>query len=232
MSHKVLLVDDSKEIFQMVNQALHSPILNLVWAESVEQAEEKLEKESFNLILLDIGLPDGNGLELCTKLIAEKPNQPIFLLTANDDLSDKVLGFSAGADDYITKPFNTLELKARVEAKLKKLDSLQIQSEVLEWEKIHIDRTKQEVKVKSGDSFVSVDLTSLEFKLLSFLAKSPGVVLARDLILDEIWGKDVHIYARSVDTHISKLRRKLEDASDLIESIHGTGYKFNPDRIG
>lgn len=228
MNHKILLVDDSKEVFRMVTQALGGPLINLVWAEDLKTAEEALEKEQFDLVLLDIGLPDGSGLSLCTKILGQWPQLPIFLLTANDDLKDKVLGFSAGADDYITKPFDLLELKARVEAKLKKNAVIQLGQDLLSWEKITIDRKKQIVKVKTGDEFVEVDLTSLEFKILSYFADFPGEVLARDKILDEIWGKDVHVYARSVDTHVSKLRRKLGDELTLIESVHGTGYRFVP----
>ncbi len=227
MDKTILLVEDSKEIYQIVNQAL-SPIANIKWGKSLEEGRSILSENSIHFLLLDLELPDGNGIDLCQELQVSHPELPIFLLTAHDQLSDKVLGFSAGADDYITKPFNSLELKARIEAKLKKLDILLRSSDNLEWKELTINKSSQTLKVLNQNDWEPVELTALEFKLLMYFAVNEGKVLKREDILDEIWGQDVHVYSRSVDTHVSKLRKKLLDASDVIESVHGVGYKFNP----
>ncbi len=227
MEKTILLIEDSKEIYQMVNQAL-SRMANIHWGVSLEEGRSLLKEHHVDLLLLDLELPDGNGIELCEELQSSHPELPIFLLTANDQLSDKVLGFSAGADDYITKPFNSLELKARIEAKLKKLDLLLKSSDILDWNEITINKSSQTLKVLTDGEWESVELTALEFKLLMYFAINEGKVLNREDILDEIWGQDVHVYSRSVDTHVSKLRKKLLGASEVIESVHGVGYKFRP----
>lgn len=228
MKNSILLVEDSKEIFRMVSQAVSGPLTELDWVETVAEAEKAIEKHSYDIMLLDIELPDGNGLELCSKIQSKNPEQPIFFLTSHSDLSEKVLGFSAGADDYITKPFNPLELKARVEAKLKKIEVLKRSADFLRWKEIEINKASQEVKVSNDGSFEEIDLTALEFKLLTYFANRKGDVIERDAMLNDIWGEDVHVYSRSVDTHVSKLRKKLGPVSHIIESVHGAGYKFSP----
>lgn len=230
MKNKVLLVDDSQEIFQLVQQAVGG-ISELLWAESIGKAQELMNGNTVDLVLMDIGLPDGNGIEYCSRLQTTNGlgNVPIFFLTAHGALAEKVLGFSAGADDYIVKPFSVLELRARVEAKLKKLNLHREQETILKWKNIEIYPNSQEVRVIDQGRYSSIDLTALEFKLLTYLASRPGDVFSRDDILSKVWGDNLHVYPRSVDTHISKLRKKLGEASDAIRSVHGTGYRFVPD---
>lgn len=224
----VLLVEDSKEIYTMVDMSLSNSVGRLDWAEDIASAENLLRKSKYDIILLDIGLPDGNGIQLCQKLFADDPSLSIFILTAETSLSDKVLGFSAGAEDYITKPFDTLELRARVEAKLKRRELLKESSNKLSWKEVKINISNQEVEVLNEGSYEAVELTALEFKLLVYFGNKAGQVIERDTILNDIWGIDVHVYSRSVDTHVSKLRKKLLGSSGVIESVHGAGYKFNP----
>ncbi|MAZ47393.1 MAG: DNA-binding response regulator [Halobacteriovoraceae bacterium] len=229
MMKKILLVEDSKEIKQLVDVALSNNIANLDWAKTIEEARSFLDKNDYTLVLLDIELPDGSGFTLCSEIQNSSADTAIFFLTAHGELSEKVMGFSAGADDYITKPFEPLELQARVAAKIKKIELSQANADRLEWETIHINKSSQEVLIKDEEGEMkSVELTSLEFKLLMYLANRVGQVVEREKMLDEIWGEDVHVYARSVDTHISKLRKKLENQSETIESVHGVGYKFKP----
>lgn len=230
MSSRILLVEDSKEVFNMVGRALNSGF-EIDWAKSLNEGEAKVSEKQYDLVLLDVELPDGNGVELCYKLQESNPLLPIFFLTSHDDLSEKVLGFSAGADDYITKPFNSLELRARVEGKLKKQALLLSKSDLLSWKEIEIDKNSQEVFIfdESGEKSL-IELTSLEFKILIYLSNQPNAVISRDDVLDNIWGRDVHVYSRSVDTHVSKLRKKLGPVSSIIESVHGVGYKFKPNR--
>lgn len=229
----ILLVDDCKEVFRIVEMAFQNSFIHLSWAADLKQANDLLKKNQFDLILLDIGLPDGNGLEFCSQIQLENSTVPIFFLTANDEISQKVLGFSAGADDYITKPFEPLELKARVESRIKKIQSqLQI-NDLLQWSFIKIIQSSQEVKLydQNDHKWVEIELTALEFKILTYFANRSGMAIDRDEMLNKIWGKEVHVYSRSVDTHISKLRKKLRPYSKAIESIHGVGYKFVPEQI-
>ncbi len=229
MNNSILLVEDSKEVHQMVKTAFTGSLIEVDWAETLNDADAKIANKVYDLVLLDIELPDGNGLEFCTKLQTVAPSTSIFFLTAHDELSEKVLGFSAGADDYVTKPFNTLELKARVEAKLKKIQSLKVNSDFMKWKEIEINKSSQEVKVLTdAGQFEQIELTSLEFKMLMYFANRPEQVIERDTMLNDIWGEDIHVYSRSVDTHVSKLRKKLGDISHIIESVHGAGYKFKP----
>ncbi len=224
---KILLVEDSKEIFNMVQLSLKS-IAEIEWAGSFEKGLEAIRNQKYELYLLDMELPDGNGVELCTEINTKNPSAPIFFLTSHKELSDKVLSFAAGADDYITKPFEPLELKARIEARFRKMDLNQEEQTHMRWKELEIDTLTQEVKVNGGEGWQKVDLTALEFKLLMYFATRFNHVINRDKILDDIWGKDVHVYPRSVDTHVSKLRKKLGPVSEIIGSVHGAGYKFVP----
>lgn len=224
---KILLVEDSKEIYQMVTQAV-GQLVELTWAPTVTEAKKCLQTQSFSLVLLDVELPDGNGIDFCAELQSAHPELVVFILTSHTDLSEKVLGFSAGAEDYITKPFAPLELRARLEAKLRKLTVTKQTADHLRWKELEIYKSRQEVSVWNENRFQKVSLTSLEFKLLMYFAARPGEVIPRDQILNDIWGEDIHVYHRSVDTHVSKLRKKLGPVSHVITSVHGAGYKFSP----
>lgn len=224
---KILFVDDSKEILPLVKQAI-GQIADVTWAETIGAAREILDEQAFQLILLDIELPDGNGIELCSQVHASSPTTPIFILSSHNNLSEKVLGFSAGADDYITKPFEPLELKARIEAKLVKLEAINNSLANLKWKELEILRNMQEVKILDNAEMKKIDLTALEYKILTYFAERPGEVFPRDQILNDIWGENVYVYPRSVDTHVSKLRKKLGPVANVIESVHGVGYKFIP----
>lgn len=225
--YKILLVEDCKETYQILIQTT-APFAQLYWSKNLEEANQLLLKESYDLIVLDIGLPDGNGIEFCSSLQETHSQVPIFFLTGHSSLPEKVLGFSAGADDYITKPFSILELRARIEARLRKNKFQTIISDFFKWKELQIIKSKQEVYICDHEELQKVELTNLEFKILLYFANRTGEVIARDQILNDIWGENIHIYQRSVDTHVSKLRKKLGIVSHIIESIHGSGYKFNP----
>lgn len=228
--NRILLVEDCKEIYQMVVQSA-SQIADLTWAKSVQEAREAIAKHNFDLILLDVELPDGNGIEFCSSIQSTHSHISIFFLTGHSTLSEKVLGFSAGADDYITKPFSPLELRARLESRLRKNKQQTLQSDHLKWKEIQIYMSRQEVLILENESLKKIGLTALEFKILVYFCARPGEVIIRDTILNDIWGEDIHVYSRSVDTHVSKLRKKLGAVAHIVESVHGTGYKFNPTSI-
>lgn len=228
--YQILLIEDCKDIFHMVTQAT-TTIANLDWAKSIEDANKFLAKSEYDLIVMDIGLPDGNGISFCSQLQDKFSQTPIFILTGDDDLAQKVLGFSAGADDYITKPFLFLELRARIAARLQKNKKFLMNSDTIKWKELSISHSRQEVTITAGEQSRITPLTSLEFKILLYFAYRPDIVLTRDQILNDIWGESTYVNHRTVDTHVSKLRKRLDKASPVIRSVHGSGYKFAPTRI-
>jgi two-component system phosphate regulon response regulator PhoB len=225
--HSILLVEDSTDAFNLVKRALGNTV-QLEWAKSLAESSQILQKKFFDLILLDVMLPDGDGYRLCSILQTDDrlKSIPIIFLTAKNSVSDKVLGFSVGADDFISKPFDPLELKARIESRLRKRDREKIESDILKLGDIEINRNTQRVQVFDAGRTLDVDLTPIEFKLLLFLCKELNKVYSRDEILNSVWGESIHVYSRSVDTHISKLRKKLGPKAHYVESVHGSGYRF------
>jgi DNA-binding response OmpR family regulator len=178
-------------------------------------------------------LPDGDGYQLCSVLQSQQETQdiPVIFLTSKNSTSDKVLGFSVGAEDYIAKPFDPLELRARVDARFRKLQKERSRQDVTRIGGIEINKASQKASILRPSGKQEVDLTPIEFKLLLFLAKEPNRVFNRDDILNGVWGEEIHVFNRSVDTHISKLRKKLGEYSKCIQSVHGSGYKFNLPKI-
>ena len=194
---------------------------------SLDEAGEKLKSKKFDLILLDLMLPDGSGLDLCKKIKSNSETEatPIIILTAKDDEVDKVVGFELGADDYVTKPFSVRELILRVKAILKRSDTKT--KEVVEVERqfgdLKIDVDSHEVHVDSQ----LIELTALEFRLLKELVDKRGRVQSRDQLLSEVWGYNAEVTTRTVDTHIKRLREKLGSMGKYVQTIRGVGYKFS-----
>jgi DNA-binding response OmpR family regulator len=224
---EILLVEDCLEIHQMILQSvdLHTQVQ---WAQSLLEARQSIGEKKFDLFIIDLGLPDGSGIDLCRQLQETNPQTPIFIFTAETDLAKKILGFSAGADHYITKPICLLELRTRIQSCLQKNRSRWALSDSYNWKEIHINKISQVVTLIDSNFSSPVDLTPLEFKILLYLSSRIREVIMREDILVFVWGTNVHVSHRSVDTHISKLRRKLRSASRLIESVHRVGYTFNP----
>lgn len=227
---RILLVDDCKEVYTMVKQTTEQ-IAELIWAKSLREAHSELSERTFDLLILDVELPDGNGIEFCSNLHSTNKDIAVFFLTDHVSLAEKVMGFSAGADDYISKPISQLELRARLESRLRKSKHHSHSNDKYKWKELQINKGRQEVLITDNGTEHKVDLTALEFKILVYFAIHPGIVIPRDQILNDIWGQDIHIYQRSVDTHVSKLRKKLGVISRIVESIHGCGYKFNPTKF-
>ncbi|MCB0347656.1 MAG: response regulator transcription factor [Bdellovibrionales bacterium] len=222
---QILLIEDTLEVYQLVLKALGSSY-HLDWAKTLEEGSRHIAAHKPDLILLDVELPDGNGFEYCQSLQSSKGfNTPIIILTAKSEVEDKVVGFTVGADDYIVKPFHFMELKARVDAKINKLENLKGSLEVLAYPKLELNKNNQRVRieVEAGD-WEDVDLTTTEFKLLLLLLEKNSEVLSRDEILDTVWGGSVNVFPRTIDTHISKLRKKIPSIE--IRSAHGKGYSL------
>jgi DNA-binding response OmpR family regulator len=183
-----------------------------------------------DLIILDIMLPGMNGFEICKKLRSQGINTPIIMLTAKGQEIDRVLGLEFGADDYVTKPFSPRELQARVKAVLRRMEKEPdaMEENLFRFGELEVDFLQYECRISGS----KVDLTAHEFGLLKYLIQNRGRVIDRDELLKEVWGKDVVVSIRTIDTHMANLRKKLEkDAvrSGLIRSIRGVGYQFSPE---
>lgn len=222
---QILLIEDSLEIYQLVLKSLGTAY-HLDWAKTLAEGGAHIKNHRYDLVLLDVELPDGNGFEYCQSLQNTKGfNTPIIILTAKSEVEDKVVGFSVGADDYIVKPFHFMELKARVDAKLKKLENLKDSLDTLTYPSLELSKNNQRVRIESGPgNWEEISLTSTEFKLLLLLLEKNTEVLSRDEILDHVWGGSVNVFPRTIDTHISKLRKKIPSIE--IKSAHGKGYSL------
>ena len=222
---KILVIEDEPDIRKNLEYNLAREGFSVIGAASISEAESNLSIQTFNLILLDLMLPDGSGLDLCKKIKADSKTEsiPIIILTAKDDEVDKVVGFEIGADDYVTKPFSVRELILRVKAVLKRGSE---KKEILEVERqfgdLRIDIDSHEVYVDD----LKVNLTALEFRLLRQLVDTRGRVQSRDQLLSEVWGYSSDVTTRTVDTHVKRLREKLGPMGKYVQTIRGVGYKF------
>ena len=226
MSQKILIIEDEPDIKKTLEYNLSKEGFDVICASSLSEGKDYLNIDSFSLILLDLMLPDGSGLDLCRELKSntEKKLIPIIILTAKDDEVDKVVGFELGADDYVTKPFSVRELILRIKAVLKRGNA---KSENLEVERQFGDLV---IDVESHEVFVNkehVVLTALEFKLLRQLVDRRGRVQSRDQLLSDVWGYSADVTTRTVDTHIKRLREKLGAMGKYVQTIRGVGYKFS-----
>ena len=225
MSQKILIIEDEPDIRKTLEYNISREGYSVVSASSLLEAKSQIESDSFSLILLDLMLPDGSGLDLCREIKSdkEKSSIPIIILTAKDDEVDKVVGFELGADDYVTKPFSVRELILRMKAVLKrgekKSDNVEVQRQ---FGQLSIDTESHEVFVDNNE----ITLTALEFKLLCQLVDRRGRVQSRDQLLSDVWGYSAEVTTRTVDTHIKRLREKLGSMGKYVQTIRGVGYKF------
>ncbi len=222
---KILVIEDEPDIRKNLEYNLAREGFSVSGAASILEAKTLLSSDDFNLILLDLMLPDGSGLDLCKEIKANSKTEstPVIILTAKDDEVDKVVGFEIGADDYVTKPFSVRELILRVKAVLKRGTK---KKEILEVERkfgdLKIDIDSHEVHVDD----VKINLTALEFRLLKKLVDTRGRVQSRDQLLTDVWGYSTEVTTRTVDTHVKRLREKLGPMGKYVQTIRGVGYKF------
>lgn len=228
MAGKVLVVDDEKMIVKGIKFSLIQDYSVVDCAYDGEEALDMAKNNDYDIILLDIMLPKMNGLEVCQQ-IRGFSNVPIIMLTAKGDDMDKIMGLEYGADDYITKPFNILEVKARMKAILRrnnKPEKEQAKSNVLNIGDMRIDCDSRSLFIRGKEIY----LTAKEFDLLELLAFNPNRVYSRDVLLKTVWGADYPGDGRTVDVHIRRLREKIEDNSSEPKYVHtkwGVGYYFN-----
>jgi len=220
----ILLVDDEPNIIELAQLYLKREGYRIITASNGKAALNAVEKERPALMVLDVMMPEVDGLEVCRTLRGKKDPVAILMLTARDEDIDKILGLELGADDYLTKPFNPRELVSRVKAVLRRSSTL---SEVpiekqIQFGDILIDPRRREVRIGGQP----VEIRTQEFDLLYTLARHPGIVLSRDQLLDQAWGYDYYGNTRTVDVHISHLRKKLSGSNVKIETITKVGYKL------
>ena len=226
MNYKVLIVDDDRDIVNLISDILTDEGYVVDKCYNGRSAIQKIKSEEFDLIILDIMLPDVDGLEVCKK-VRDEIHVPILFLSAKNKSIDKVLGLEIGADDYITKPFDDSELSARVKAHLRRqrrqLDSNNSEnSDVIQYKGISLNKNSFEVKVED----VKIEISTREFQILSYMMENPNVVLTREKIYDAVWGYEEFGDINTVTVHIKKLREKLDKDGRYIKTVWGVGYKF------
>ncbi len=215
----IVVVDDEANIADLVGMYLEREGFRVLKSPTGAAGLEAFQTHRPRLVVLDVGLPDIDGLEVC-KRIRQSSQVPVIFLTARADEVDRVLGLELGADDYVTKPFSPAELVARVKAVLRRADGAPV-PEVVQAGRVAIDTGRREVRIDEAP----VEFTTKEFELLRFLAERPGLALSRQQILDGVWGHDWFGDARTVDVHIAQVRKKLGDALD-ITTVRSVGYRL------
>lgn len=224
---RVLLVDDSVDCQLMVSRALHGAV-HVSVASDLEAARRLLESEEYDLLLLDVDLPDGDGFGLCSTLMAQKGGRRprIVFLTGATELADRLTGFSVGGDDYVVKPFDPLELKARVQAHLRVSREAQEAARGLQIGNMTLDATANSVEISLGAETLRPELTPTEFRLLHHLAKHEGRIQSREQLLNVLGGDRSYSTDRTIDAHLSRLRKKISGCTHMIDSVYGIGYRL------
>ncbi len=219
----ILVVDDAPNIVELVRLYLEGAGYATIVATDGPSAVELHRRHHPDLVLLDVMLPGMDGFEVC-RAIRREADTPVIMLTARTDDIDAIVGLELGADDYVTKPFNPRALVARVKAILRRTDGTVRLGRPIEVGSLRIDPRRREVVL--GD--VIVELRGREFDLLAALARDPGVVLSRETLLEDVWGTDFPGETRTVDVHVSEVRKKLGPDGPAIESVRGVGYRLVP----
>lgn len=228
---RILLVEDEQDISELVALHLRDLCDEVVVASDGHEGMSLATTENWALVILDLRLPGPSGLEICRAIRRDRAYQPILMLTSMSSELDRVLGLETGADDYLTKPFSVLELVARVRAIFRRIDSMQQKpaasesSATVSAGNIIIDPARREVTLGGR----AVDLTAREFDLLDYFARHPGRVFRRSDLLDKVWGYGHEGYEHTVNSHINRLRAKIEDnpaKPQIIVTVWGVGYKF------
>ncbi len=224
MSVKVLIVDDDTNICELLRLYLEKEGYSTVIANDGEEAVEAFKNESPDIILLDVMLPKLDGWQVCRE-IRKTSQVPIIMLTAKGETFDKVLGLELGADDYVTKPFESKEVVARIKAVMRRgVKTPENTDKVVKYDKLVINLTNYELWVDGKQ----IDTPPKELELIYHLASNPNRVFTRDQLLDEVWSFDYYGDSRTVDVHVKRLREKLEGVSDKwsLKTVWGVGYKF------
>jgi two-component system phosphate regulon response regulator PhoB len=226
---RIVIIEDEKDILDLVRYNFRKEGFEVESFTHGRNGLDFVRQNSADMLLLDIMLPDLDGMEICKQLRSDErlKNIPIIFLTAKGEEVDRVVGLEIGADDYVVKPFSPRELVARVKAVLRRRDPTQGKTEVIEVPGLRMDSNTREVIVRGRP----ITLSALEFKLLHFLASQPRRVFSREQLLDNVWGRDRFVTPRTVDVHIRRLREKIEAQGNeprYVQTVRGSGYRFSP----
>jgi two-component system, OmpR family, phosphate regulon response regulator PhoB len=224
MPSHILVVEDERDLQRVLTYNFKQAGFDVVSAPDGETALRAVKEERFDLVLLDLMLPDMPGTEVCRRLKQSPQTSaiPVVMVTAKGEEVDRIVGFELGADDYVVKPFSVRELVLRVRAILRRAEGSAEAEERFTFGKLEVDRAAHRAWVVGEE----VAFTALELRLLVMLYDRRGRVLTRDLLLDEVWGSHVDVTARNVDTHVKRVREKLGAAGEYIETVRGVGYRF------
>lgn len=237
MKNKVLIVEDDVDLADLIRVSLYELGIEITLCSNGSDGLAKAMYEDHDLLVLDVTLPEVSGLDICREVRTKKPKQSIMMLTSKNSETDRVLGLELGADDYMTKPFSIRELQARVRAQLRKVDAFR---------KFESNEQKEQ-QIVLGDLHISdkhhtvelagkqLELTSTEFDLIHHFAKHPNQVFSRTQLLESVWGYQHNGYEHTVNSHINRLRTKIEkDAASpkIIQTVWGVGYRLNPHGVG
>ena len=225
MTQKIYIVEDEPDIRETLKYNFSNEGFEVFTAPDGEEALSNIKKVLPDVLILDLMLPGVSGLDVCKSIRADDDirDMSIIMLTAKGEEIDRVIGFELGADDYVTKPFSVRELILRVKVLLKKQRESLVQNKLVTFGPIRIDLDAHELKINDKE----IVLTALEFKLLQHLVKRKGRVQTREQLLGDVWGYSAEVTTRTVDTHIKRLREKLGNTSDYIQTIRGVGYRFS-----
>lgn len=221
---RILVIEDEPDIRHVLDYNLRTAGYDVIATERGWEGLSLAREQRPDLVVLDLMLPDVSGTEVC-RAIKDDPStraMPVVMLTARGEEIDRVVGFELGADDYITKPFSVRELVLRIRAVLRRSESRPIEANTVDFGCLRIDRDAHRVWVEAEE----IELTALEFKLLVTLYDRRNRVQTRSALLDDVWGIQADITTRTVDTHVKRLREKLESARDYVETVRGVGYRF------
>ena len=225
MSQKIYIVEDEPDIRETLKYNFSNEGFKVFTAPDGEEALSNIKKVLPDVLILDLMLPGVSGLDVCKSIRADDDirDMSIIMLTAKGEEIDRVIGFELGADDYVTKPFSVRELILRVKVLLKKQRESLVENKLVTFGPIRIDLDAHELKINDKE----IVLTALEFKLLQHLVKRKGRVQTREQLLGDVWGYSAEVTTRTVDTHIKRLREKLGNTSEYIQTIRGVGYRFS-----
>ena len=229
MRPRVVIIEDERDIVELVRYNFRKEGFEVESFGRGREGLDFLRRNPVDVVLLDILLPDDDGFNICRRLRADDRLRalPVIFLTAKGEEVDRVLGLEIGGDDYVVKPFSPRELVARVKAVLRRQERTAEKREVVEVGSVRLDTRTQEVTIRGR----SVQLSTLEFRLLYHLASHPRHVFNRDRLLDEVWGRDRFVTPRTVDVHIRRLREKIEalpNRPQFLQTVRGSGYRFSP----
>jgi two-component system phosphate regulon response regulator PhoB len=224
MTSHVLIVEDERDLSRVMAYNFKQAGFDVVTAPNAETALRAVKEERFDLVILDLMLPDMPGTEVCRRL-KQNPQTakiPVVMVTAKGEEVDRIVGFELGAADYVVKPFSVRELLLRARAILRRAEGPEEQVYRVDFGRLRVDRAAHRVWVGGEE----IALTALEMRLLLMLYDRRGRVLTRDVLLDEVWGSHVDVTTRNVDTHVKRVREKLGAVGDYIETVRGVGYRF------